>query len=217
MANSWGNNGNNETLFLGGSKITTDGDCSHEIKRGLLLGEKKAMTNLDSILKSRDINLPTKVHLVKAMVFPVVMNGCELNHKESWALKNWCYWTAVFEKTLESLLHCEEIQPVHPKGYQSWVFIGRTYTEAETPIFGHLMGRTDSLKKTLMLGKIEVRRRRGHRGWDGWMISQTQQTWIWPSSGSCWWTGKPGVLQSMASQRVRQDWETELNSLKKYL
>ena len=68
---------------MGGSKITTDGDCSHEIKRGLLLGEKKAMTNLDSILKSRDINLPTKVHLVKAMVFPVVMNGCELNHKES--------------------------------------------------------------------------------------------------------------------------------------
>ena len=123
-----------QTLFWGASKITADGDCSHEIKRRLLLG-RKVMTNLDSILKSRDITLPTKVHLIKAMVFPVVMYGCELDFKESWALKNWCFWTVVLEKTLESPLDCKEIQPVHPKGDHSWVFIGRTDVEAETPTF----------------------------------------------------------------------------------
>ena len=92
------------------------------------------MTNLDSILKSRDITLPTKVHLVEAIVFPVVMHGYELDPEESWAPKNWCFWTVVLEKTLESPLDCKEIQQVHPKGDQSWVFIGRTDAEAETPI-----------------------------------------------------------------------------------
>ena len=116
-------------FIFGGSKITADGDCSHEIKRRLLLG-KKVMTNLDSILKSRDITWPTKVCLVKAMVFPVVMYGCE----ESWGPKNWCFWTVVLENTLERPLDCKEIQPVHPKGDQSWVFFGRTDAEAETPI-----------------------------------------------------------------------------------
>ena len=120
-------------FILGGSKITADGDCSHEMKRSLLLG-RKAMTNLDSILKSRDITLQTKVHLVKAMVFPVVIYGCE-----SWTIKKAeCRridaFTVVLEKTLESPLDCKEIQPVHPKGDQSWVFIGRTDAEAETPI-----------------------------------------------------------------------------------
>ena len=119
-------------IFLG-SKITADGDCSHEIKRRLLLG-RKVMTNLDSILKNGDITLPTKVHLDKAMVFPVVVYGCE-----SWTIKKaeyrridafelWCW-----RRLLESL-DCKEIQPVHPKGDQSWVFIGRTDVEAETPI-----------------------------------------------------------------------------------
>ena len=116
-------------IFLG-SKITADGDCSHEIKRRLLLG-RKAMTNLRSILKSRDITLSTKFRLVKAMVFPVVM--WELDHKESWAPKNWCFWTVVLEKTLESPLDCKEIQPVNPKGNQSWIFIGRTDAEAQVP------------------------------------------------------------------------------------
>ena len=146
-------------IFLG-SKITADGDCSHEIKRCLLLG-RKVMTNLDNILKSRDITLPTKVHLVKAMVFPVVMYGCELDYKESWVLKNWSFWTVVLEKTLESPLDCKEIQAVHLKGDQSWVFIGRTDVEAETPILWPPHERVDSFEKTLMLGKIEGRRRRG--------------------------------------------------------
>ena len=120
-----------QTIFWG-SKITADGDCSHEIKRHFLLG-RKVMTNLDIIFKSRDITLPTKVHLVEPMVFPVVMNGCE-----SWTIKkapkNWCFWIMVLEKTLESPLDCKEIQPVNLKGNQSWTFIGRTDVEAETPI-----------------------------------------------------------------------------------
>ena len=120
-------------IFLG-SKITADGDCSHDIKRRLLLG-RKAMTNLDSTLKNRDVTLPTKVRQVKVMVFPMVMYGCwQLDCKESWAPKNRCLRTVVVEKTLESPLDCKEIQPVHPKGDQSWVFIGRTDAEAETPI-----------------------------------------------------------------------------------
>ena len=121
-------------FILRGSKITADGDCSHEIKRHLLLG-RKVMTNLDSILKSRDITLPTKVRLVKAMVFPVVMYGCEC-----WTVKKaegqridafelWCW-----RRLLKRLLNCKEIQPVHPKGDQSWVFIGETDVETETPI-----------------------------------------------------------------------------------
>ena len=116
--------------ILGGSKIIADSDCSHEIKRRLLLG-RKVMTNLDSILKSRDITLPTKVHLVKAMVFPVVVYGCESwTIKKSWTPKNWCFWTVMLEKTLESPLDCKEIKSVLPKGNQSWILIGRTYAEA---------------------------------------------------------------------------------------
>ena len=121
-----------EFIFWG-SKITAVGDCSHEIKRHLLLG-RKVMTNLDSILKSRDITLPTKAHLVKAMIFPVIMYGCE-----SWIVKKAeCRRIDAFgemlEKTLESPLDCKEIQPVHPEGDKSWVFIGSTDAEAETPI-----------------------------------------------------------------------------------
>ena len=127
-------------IFLG-FKITADGNCSCEVKRHLLLG-RKTITNVDNILKSRDIPLPTKVHMVKAMVW-LVMYGCDhsyvwmwqLNHKKCWALKNWCFRIVVMEKTLESPLDCKEIKPVYPKGNQSWIFIGRTDTEAEVPIF----------------------------------------------------------------------------------
>ena len=121
-------------FILGGSKITADGDCSHEIKRHLLLG-RKVMTNLDNILKSRDVTLPTKVHLVKAMVFPVFMYGCE-----SWTIKKAecqridAFEVWVLERTLASHLDCKEIQPVHSKGDWSWVSFGRTDAEAETPV-----------------------------------------------------------------------------------
>ena len=121
-------------LFWGGppKSLQMVTDCSHEIKRCLLLG-RKVMTNLDSLLRSRDITLPTKVYLVRAMVFPVVWVW-ELDDKESWVLKNWCFWTVVLEKTLESPLDCKETHRVHPKENQSWVFIGRSDDEAETPI-----------------------------------------------------------------------------------
>ena len=134
--------------------------CGYEMKRHLLLG-RKAMTNLDSILKSRDITLPTKVHLVKAMVFPVVMYGCESDYKESSVPKNWCFWTVVLEKTLESPSDCKEIKPVHPKGNQSWMLIGRTDDEAEAPILWPADVKNRLIGKTLMLGKIDGRRRRG--------------------------------------------------------
>ena len=114
-------------FIFGGSKITADGDCSHEIKRHLLL-ERKVIINLDIILKSRNITLPTKVHLVKAMVFPVVMYECER------APKNWCFWTVVLEETLEIPLDCKEIQPVSPKGNQSWIVIGSTDDKPEAPV-----------------------------------------------------------------------------------
>ena len=116
-------------FIFGGSKITADGDCSHEIKRRWLLG-RKVMTNLDGIFKSRDITLPTKVSLVKAMVFPAVMYGLwrKLSAEELMLL------TVVLERTLKSPLDCKEIQPVHSKGDQSWVFIGRTDVEVETPV-----------------------------------------------------------------------------------
>ena len=132
MANRWGNNGNSDRLLISlGFEITADGDCSHEIKRRLLLG-RKAITNLDSILKSRDITLPTKVRLVQAMVFPVVMYGCE-----SWTIKKTeCQRIDAFEleKTLKGPLDCREIKPVNRKGNLSWIFIGRTDAEAEAPI-----------------------------------------------------------------------------------
>ena len=122
-----------QTLFWGGSKITADGNCSHEIKRHLLLG-RKVMTNLDSILKSRHY-FANKGSSSQSYGFSnshVWM--WELDYKESWELKNWCFWTMVLEKTLESPLDFKEIQSVHPKGNQSWIFIGRTDAKAETPI-----------------------------------------------------------------------------------
>ena len=135
----------------------------------------------------------------------------ELDYKESWAVKNFCFWTVVLEKTLESPLDCKEIQPVHPKGDQSWVFIGRTDAEAETPILWQpdskswLIGKDPDAGKDLRAGEEG-----DNRGWDGWMASLTQWTWVWVDSGSWWWTGKPDVLLFMGSQRVRHDWVTEL-------
>ena len=122
-------------FILGGSKITADGDCSHEIKHLLL--RRKVMTNLDSILKSRDITLPTKVRLDnkgQGYGFSSHVWMWELDCEESWVPKNWCFWTVVLEKTLESTLDCKEIQQINSKGNQSWIIIGRTDAEAEAPI-----------------------------------------------------------------------------------
>ena len=134
----------------------------------------------------------------------------ELDCEESWVPKNWCFWTVVLEKTLESPLDCKEIQPVHSEGNQSWVFFGRTDAKAETPVLwpphakSWLMGKRPWCWERLRAGGEA-----DDRGWDGWMASLTQWTWVWTNSGRWWRTGKPGVLQSMGSQRVGHGWATE--------
>ena len=199
-----------ETLIL--FSWAADGDCSHEIKRCLLPGWK-VMNNLDSILKSRDITLPTKVHLVKATVFSVVMYGCEswtikkAEHRRIDAFELWCWrrllrvpWTA--RRSNQSIL--KESSPEYS--------LEGLMLKLKLQYFGHLMWRTDSLEKTLMLWKTEAGGEGDDRGWDGWMASLTQWTWIWVNSGSWWWTAKPGMLQSRGSQRFGCDWVTELKS-----
>ena len=181
-------------IFLG-SKITADGDCSQELKRRLLLG-RKIMTNLDSILKSRDITLPTKVRLVKAMVFLVVMYDCEswtIRKPEHWridAFELWCWrrllrvpWTA--RRSNQSIL--KEISPEYS--------LDRLMLKLKLQYFGHLMQTTDSLGKTPNSGKDWREGGEGDgRGWDCWMASLTQWTWVWASSRSWWMTGKPGMM-----------------------
>ena len=135
----------------------------------------------------------------------------ELDYKESWAPKNWCFWSVVLEKTLESPLDCKEIQPVHLKGDQSWVFIGRTDVEAETPnILATWCEELTHQKRPWCWERLKVGGKGDDRGWDGWMASPTQWRWVWVNR-SWWWTGRPGVLQSMGSQRVGHNWATELN------
>ena len=136
----------------------------------------------------------------------------ELDYKESWELKNWCFWTVVLEKTLGSPLDSKEIKPVHHKGNQSWIFIGRTDAEAETPILWPPDVKNWLIWKDSDAGKDWRWEKKGmDRGWDGWMASPTQWTWVWVNFGSWWYTGRPGMLQSLGSQRVRHDWTTELN------
>ena len=168
-----------QTLILWGSKITADGDCSHEIKRCLLPG-RKTMTNLDSILKSRDITLPTKVHPVKARVFPAVMYGCESQAIKKLSAKELMLWTVVSEKTLESALDSKEIQPVHPKGNQPWIFFGRTDVEAETPILWppDVKSWLRSLKRPWCWERLKVGDEGDDRGWNGWIMSPTWWTWV---------------------------------------
>ena len=132
----------------------------------------------------------------------------ELDHKEGWGLRNWCFWTVVLEKTLESPLGCKEIQSVHPKGNQSWIFIGRT--DAEALILWPPDLKNWHRKRPWCCERSKAGGEGDDRGWDGWMPSLTQWTWVWVDSSSWWWTVKPGVLQSMESQRVRHDWVTEL-------
>ena len=196
-------------LFLY-SAITADGDCSREIERRLLFG-RKAMTNLDSILKSRDITLLTKVHLVKAMVFPVVMYGCE-----SWTIKKaehrridiselWCWrrflkvpWAA---RRSNQSIPKEISLNIHWKDWcWSWILWP---PDAKN----WLIGSDPDAGKILEAGGEG-----DDRGWDGWMASPSQWTWVWASSGSWWWTGKLGVLLSMGSQRAGHNWATELKS-----
>ena len=196
-------------LFLG-SKITSDGDC-YEIKRCLLLGGK-TRTNLDSMLKPRNVTLPTEIQVVKAMVFPVVMYGCEswtIKKAEHWrtdAFELWCWrrllrvpWTA--KRYNQSIL--KEIIPEYP--------LEGMMLKLKLQYFGHLMERTDSLERPWCWERLKEEEEADDREWDGWIASLTWWTWVWASSGNWWWTGKPGMLQSMGSQKVRHCWATELN------
>jgi len=210
--NSWQIDGETVGEMAGfifwGSKITADGDCSYEIKRHLLLG-RKFMTNLDSMLKSRDITLPTKVHLVKGTVFLAVMYGCEswtvkkAEHRRIDVFELWCWrrllrvpWTA--RRSNQPIL--KEISP--------GCSLEGVMLKLKLQYFGHLMQRVDSLEKTD--AERDWRGKGDDRGWDGWMASSTQWTWVWVN-GSWWWTQRPGVLWFMGSQRVGHDWATELN------
>ena len=157
--------------------------------------------------------MPTKVCLVKAMVFPVVMYGCELDYKESWAPRNLCFWIVVLEKTLESPLDCKEIQPVHLKGDEYWMFIRRTDIEAETPILWPLDGKSWLIWKDPDAGKVWGQVEKGTTE-DQMVVWLTQWTWVWINSGSWWWTKRPSVLQSIGLQRVGHDWVTKVSEVK---
>ena len=196
-------------VFLG-SQITADGDCSHEIKRCLPFG-RKAMTNLDNVLQSRDISLLTKVCIVKAMVFPVVMYGCE-----SWTIKKaehrridvfelWCWrrclrvpWTA--RRSNQSIL-----KEISPKIWKDWCWSWSTNTLTTW------CEKLTHWKRPWRWARLKVGGEGDDRGWDVWMASLVWCTWVWASSGCWWWTGKPGVMQSMGLQKVRHDWATKLN------
>ena len=134
----------------------------------------------------------------------------ELDYKAGWVLNNCCFWTVVLEKTLQSPLDCKEIQPVHAKGDQSWVFIGRTDVESETLILWSSDANNQLIGKYRFWESLKAGGEGDNRGWDGWMASPTQWTRVCKASGSWWWTWKPGVLQSMGSQRVAHNWATEL-------
>ena len=198
-------------FILGGSKMTADGDCSHEIKRRLLLG-RKVMTNLGSILKSRDITMPTKVHLIKTMVFPVVMYGWEtwtVKKAECWkldAFKLWC-WRRFLRVTWTARRYNQSILKEDSAG----CLLEGLVLKLKLQYFGYLMQSADSLEKTLVLGGIGGRRKRGQKK-TRWLDGITTWcTWVWVNSRSWWWTGSPGMLRFMRLQRVGHDWATELN------
>ena len=188
-------------FILGDSKITTDGDCSHEIKRRLLLG-RQVMTNLD--IKKQRHYFADKGPSSQSYGFSSShVWTWELDYKESWALKNWCFWTVLLEKTLESPLDCKEIKSVNPKGNQSWIFIGRTNAESwNSNTLATWFEEPTHWKRPWCWEGLRAGGEGDDRGWDGWMATPTQWTWVWVNSGSWWWAGRPGVLWFMGSQRI---------------
>ena len=198
------------TIFLG-SKITADGDCSHESKRHLLLG-KKVMTNLDSILKNRDITLPTKVHLIKAMVFPVVMYGCEsqtMKKAECWridAFELWC-WGRLLRVPLTARRSNQSIlKEISPE-----CLLERLMLKLNSNTLATWREELTHLKRPWGWETLRTGREGDDKGWDGWMALPTRWMWVWVNSGSWWWSGRPGVLWFMGLQKVGHGWAAELN------
>ena len=205
MTNRWGNNGKWDFNFLG-SKITVDSDCGHEIKRILLPG-RKALTNLDSILKSRVFTLLTKVHIVKAMFFfPGVMYGYE-----SWTIKKAEHWRIdAFEMLRVPWITKRSYQSILKEINAEYSWEG-LMLKLKLQYFGHWCKEMTHWKRPWSWERLKAGGEGDDRGWDGWMASLKRWTWVWASSGSWWWTGKPGMLHSTGLQRVRHDWATELN------
>ena len=209
MVNRWGNNGNNDRLYLFNP---VDGDSSHKIETHLLL-ERKAMTNLDNILKSRDITLPTKVRILKAMVFPLVVYGCA-----SWTIKKsepqridafelWC-WRKLLRVPWTARRSNQEINPEYwMLNIEYWCWSSNTLaTFCEKPTHW---------KRPWCWERLKAGREGNNRGWAGWMASPSRWKWVWAKSGRWWNTGNPGVLQSMESPRVRPDWAIEQQHIPK--
>ena len=187
-------------FILGGSKITADGAWSHEIKRHLLLGRKVIQKQRHYFANKGPSSQGYGFYRSHVCMW-------ELDCEESWALKNWCFWTVVLEKTLESPLDCKEIQPVHSKGDQSWVFFGRNDAKAETPVLWPPHEKNWLIGKDWCWEGLGAGGEGDNREWDGWMASPTWWRWVWVNSGSWWWTGRPGVAKS---QTWLSNW-TELN------
>ena len=188
MANRWRNNGNSDRLIFLGSKITAGGDCNHGLK--MIIPWKISYDKPRQSIKKKRHYLPTRVCLVR-----LLLGMWELDHNEGWVLKNWCFWTVVLEKTPESPLNFEEIQPVNPKGSQPWIFIGKT--DAETEAVNTLATLCKELihwKRPWSWERSKSGGEGDDRGWDGWMASSTQCTWVWVNLTIWCRTGKPDVL-----------------------
>ena len=204
----WRNNGNSDRLYFLGLQNYCRWWLQPWKKRHLLFG-RKVMTNLDSILKSRDITLLTKVHTSQSYGFSSSHVWMwELDHKEGWPPKSWCFWTVVLEKTLESPLDGKETKQSILKEINAEYSLEGLILNLKLQYFGHLMQKANSLSWCWEgLGAEEA----DYRGWDGWMASLTWWTWIWVNSGRWWWKGRPGVLWFIGLQRVGHNWAIELN------
>ena len=202
MANRWGNNGNSDRLYF----LGLQNHCRWWLQPWNFAPWKKSYDKPRQHIKKQRHYFADKG--LSSLSYDFSSSHVwmwELDYKESWVPKNWCFWTVVLEKTLESPLDCKEIQAVHPKGDQSWVFIGWNSNTLAT-----CCGELTPLKRPWCWERLKAGEEGDNRGWDGWMASHTRWTWVWVSSGSWLRTGKPSMMLSMGLQSVRHNWATEL-------
>ena len=206
-----GNNGNSERLYLGGASRSLQ-MVTAAMKLKVACSWKKSYDQPRQHIKKQRHYFVNKGPSSQGYGFSSSHVWLwEFDCEESWVSKNWWFWSVMLEKTLESPLDCKEIQPVHPKGDQTWVFIGKTDVEAETPTLATWCEDLTHLKRPWCWEGLGVGIEGDNRGWDGWMASRTQWPWVWVNSGRWWWTGRPGMQWFMGSQRIRHNWATELN------